>query len=182
MQYANILVAIGGDQGNQVPKYNVSAAEIAVLRAIHGEDAVREVEPVSAPKDDDGKAIRVDERQELQRLRETYGGAHNEDREAFIDIVYPRGAGTKLVTSLSDLDLPEESYKPKTRAKASDADAGADPRPPRAPGTDYELSPRKGRARQGDADLVSQPPGELSNRLDTTKLGQADVTTEDVLK
>lgn len=43
MQICECLVYIGGDIGNSVVKQNTSAAEVAVLRAIHGNDSVRNI-------------------------------------------------------------------------------------------------------------------------------------------
>lgn len=41
MQVCDCLVLVGGDIGNSVMRYGVTAPEIAILRAIHGDDAVR---------------------------------------------------------------------------------------------------------------------------------------------
>jgi hypothetical protein len=43
MQFCDCLVFIGGDIGNSVMKKGISAPEIAVLRALHGADAVRNI-------------------------------------------------------------------------------------------------------------------------------------------
>ena len=58
------LVLIGGDIGNSVTKQEVTAAEIAVLRAIHGNDAVRSI----VIKDQ----IKVDHDNERERLMLIY--------------------------------------------------------------------------------------------------------------
>lgn len=47
MQVVNCTVAIGGEAGMTVLKTNVTVPEIMVLRAIHGEDAVRNIEVLS---------------------------------------------------------------------------------------------------------------------------------------
>lgn len=130
MQTANIMLAIGGDRGNTVPKYAISVAEIVLLRAIHGEDAVFDVEPLEAPATDDGVA--VSNRGELNRLRRTYD-AKDADGNRIVDQVYP-GAAARVFETLDEIDLPEEYYKaiertapikvasaPKPRAKAKAA-------------------------------------------------------------
>lgn len=43
MQVCDCLVLIGGDIGNSVMKYGVTAPEVAILRSIHGDDAVRDI-------------------------------------------------------------------------------------------------------------------------------------------
>lgn len=64
MQIVNCTVAIGGEAGMTVLKERVSVAEILVLRAIHGEDAVRNIEVI-----DD---IDTDSNEERQRLALIY--------------------------------------------------------------------------------------------------------------
>lgn len=64
MQVCECLVLIGGDIGNSVTKQEVTAAEIAVLRAIHGNDAVRSI----VIKDQ----IKVDHDKERERLALIY--------------------------------------------------------------------------------------------------------------
>lgn len=46
MQICDCLVLIGGDIRNSVIKKNVTAAEVAVLRQIHGTDAVRDIKVI----------------------------------------------------------------------------------------------------------------------------------------
>lgn len=135
MQTANIMLAIGGDRGNTVPKYAISVAEIALLRAIHGEDAVFDVEPLEAPAMDEGMA--VSNRAELNRLRRVYD-AKDADGNRIVDQVYP-GAAARVFETLDEIDLPEDYFKPtertapikaaapaaKPRAKAKAAEAPA---------------------------------------------------------
>lgn len=117
MQYANILLALGGDTGTTVPKDEVSASEIAVLRLIHGEAAVTEVEPV---KVDEAKAKRTS-REEINRLKELYGRARVQSEDGtevpVIQALFP-GAAAQAIKSLDDLDIPKEFYKAKGRVTA----------------------------------------------------------------
>lgn len=118
MQYANILLALGGDTGTTVPKDEVSASEIAVLRLIHGEAAVTEIEPVEV---DEAKAKRTS-REEIGRLRELYGRARvtSEDGNdiSVVNVLFP-GAAAQAIKSLEDLEIPEDFFKAKSRATAS---------------------------------------------------------------
>jgi len=110
MQIANILLALGGDSGNQVPKYNVTAAEIAVLRAIHGEDAVTNVLPL------EGDANRTN-RTELARLRARYGAAQDGEGNKVVDTLFP-GAAARVFETLDELELPRELFAAKERVSA----------------------------------------------------------------
>lgn len=109
MQIANVTVAIGGDAGNTVPKYGVTAAEIAVLRLIHGEDALTEIDPA-------GEIVRTN-RAELDRLRTIYGGAQDGDGNRLVDQLFP-GAGARVFATIAELEIPENFFKATGRVKA----------------------------------------------------------------
>lgn len=120
MQTANILLSLGGDAGTTVPKYGVTASEIAVLRAIHGPDAVRDIEPI-------GNVERSD-RDEMRRLHEIYDRAGVKPQEQVVSEIFP-GAGAAAIKRLDDLDLPEEFYKAERRMKPTASD---EPEAPKA--------------------------------------------------
>lgn len=124
MQTANIMLAVGGDRGNTVPKYAVSVAEIALLRAIHGEDAVFDVEPLETPAMDEGVA--ATNRAELNRLRRVYD-AKDADGNRIVDQIYP-GAAARVFSSLDEIDLPDEYFKPTERTAPIKAAPAAKPR------------------------------------------------------
>ena len=109
MQIANCLVSIGGDHGNTVPLYGVTAAEVAVLLRIHGNEAVMDIEPI-------GEIERTN-REELARLRAMYR-AKDEDGIPFIEGIYP-GAAARVFQTFADLELAPEHYKARTRATPS---------------------------------------------------------------
>lgn len=109
MQTANILLALGGDSGNQVPKYGVTAAEIAVLRAIHGEDAVTNVLPVGT--------VSMTNRAELARLRARYGAAQDGEGNKVVETLFP-GVAARVMEDLEELDLPAELFAAKERVSA----------------------------------------------------------------
>jgi len=121
MQTASVLVAVGGDRGNSVPKDNVTPAEVAVLRAVHGDDAVFDIVP--------GKDIERGNRQELERLVYIYGSSKllGTDTRA-VPTLFP-GAGARVFTDFEELDLSDEYYKAETRAtpKKSAAKSKAEP-------------------------------------------------------
>lgn len=126
MKLANIMLAIGGGRDNTLPKYNVTAGEIAVLRAIHGEDAVFDVEPLAGVAEEDGRPRT--NRQELARLRGIYGGAKDGNGVPFVESLYP-GAAARVFEGFDELDLPEEFFKPVSRANATAVAAEAEDRP-----------------------------------------------------
>lgn len=121
MQYANIMLALGGDKGTIVPKSEISASEIAVLRLIHGDDAVFDVEPVKVEED---KAKRTS-REEIRRLTEIYGRAKVDTADgtqvSAVTALFP-GAAAQAIKNIDDLDIPEEFFKAKSRVSADDAD------------------------------------------------------------
>jgi hypothetical protein len=125
MQTANVLLALAGDRGNSVPKYSVTAAEIAVLMAIHGVDSVYDITPLDTE-------VETTSRAEKARLFEMYP-ARNEDGAFVVEAVYP-GNAPVVHQDLADLGLPEELFatsarvtaKPKT---AKPAKRAAKPRP-----------------------------------------------------
>jgi hypothetical protein len=103
---ANILLALGGDAGCTVPKFGVTAAEIAVLRAIHGEDAVIDIEPLGT--------VERTNRAELDRVRAIYGRATDGNMNSIVNFLYP-GAAARVFESLDELGIPEDFYKAETR-------------------------------------------------------------------
>lgn len=103
---ANILLALGGDAGNTVPKFDVTAGEIAVLRTIHGEDAVIDIEPQGV--------VERSHRDELTRIRGIYGRATDGNMNRIVDILYP-GAAARVFESLDELEIPETFYKAEKR-------------------------------------------------------------------
>lgn len=108
MELANVLLALGGDRNNTVPKYRVTPAEIAVLSAIHGNDAVFDITPLDETLETSFKA-------ERERLLLAYP-AKNEDNKLIVLEVYP-GVAPILHTSIESLGLDESLFKPTEHAK-----------------------------------------------------------------
>lgn len=108
MELANCLVALGGDRDNTVPKYDVTPAEVAVLCAIHGADAVFDIEPLE-------KEITVNPREEVARLAGLYT-AKDDEGVLVVAKVYP-GVTPVLHQTFADLGLPDEFYKATERQK-----------------------------------------------------------------
>jgi hypothetical protein len=124
MQYANILLALGGDGGNQVPKFFVTPAEVLILQAIHGNQALTEVDIIDL-NDAHLTAEQIEtyedrtNAEELARLREVYRHARVDDGNGsqllVVSSLFP-GAGAKVPESFTDIDsIPDEFYKAEDR-------------------------------------------------------------------
>ncbi|MGN6451327.1 MAG: hypothetical protein ACTHLK_22585 [Brucella intermedia] len=108
MDVCNAMLALGGDRGNTVPKYNITAAEIAVLQAIHGDEAVTDIEVI-------GDVDRSN-RDELARLRQAYGRARPEGSDvSHVDALFP-GAAARVFDTVEELELDEIFFKAEKRA------------------------------------------------------------------
>lgn len=112
MQLLNCLLALGGDQRNTVPKVRITTAEAHVLRAIHGDDSVHDVEPLDEEVD-------IKPREEISRLAEKYVGK-DEDGRPIVGVVFA-GGGAGMPMTVADLDLPEAAFKVVSRVTAMPA-------------------------------------------------------------
>lgn len=100
MHIADCKIRLGGDALNIVPKVNVTIAEIALLRAIHGDDAVVDI----APKSNDRRS----HRDELNRLRQAYGWVP--DNMQRLQEIWSE-FGASFPKDWSDLGLQEAFFK-----------------------------------------------------------------------
>lgn len=110
MDIANVIVALGGDKDNTIPKFNVTAAEIAVLRTLHGSDAVFDIQPIGT--------VSTKNRDERARLVHIYGNAKDNDGKSIVGQLFP-GAAARVFETLDELELPEDFFKAETRVTAS---------------------------------------------------------------
>lgn len=69
MDYYNLKLRLHGDVRHEVLKKDMSAPEVVVLRAVHGDDAIVNLEY--------SKTADVDDAAERERLHMRYGGALN---------------------------------------------------------------------------------------------------------
>lgn len=152
MQTANVTINVGGDKGTQVHK-SVTAAEIPVLRAIHGDDAVSNIDPTGE--------VERSNREELDRLRETYGRATDTENRSHFNTIYP-GAGARVFQTLDELGLPEILYKPTARASAAPAAPAVDPLDHDGDGKKGGSKPRKSKKADEPAP-AEQPPAKADD-------------------
>lgn len=107
MQVANCNLRLNGDINNEIHKPSVTVAEIAVLRALHGNDSVVNIQP-----------LRNDKREhsgEFERLKLTYG-------DKIVTSVFP-GSYPQLPIYFKDIGVAidfndDEDEAPKRRRKA----------------------------------------------------------------
>ncbi len=104
MQVCNCTVAIGGEAGMTVAKDLVTVPEIMVLRAIHGEDAVRNISVV-ANED-------IDSNEERTRLMSIYRMPEGIVKETI-------GATGPLPKTIDDSGIGDEFVISKSVAKKS---------------------------------------------------------------
>ena len=104
MQHASCIVALNGDITFTVVKPDVTVAEVAILRAIHGMDAVTNI--VCTYMDKRSHA------EERERLFFQYGSARSTRDEPLVSVVFP--SMSKLPVTFRDIGLeidgsPEET-------------------------------------------------------------------------
>lgn len=100
MQLVNCDVALSGDRNHVVRKSDVSVAEIEVLRALHTEDAVRNIRPT--------RTIQAADAETLDKLRRQYRrqmpSLPGEGPKCVVDAVFP-GPRPKLPKTLADIGV-----------------------------------------------------------------------------
>lgn len=104
MQVCNCTVAIGGEAGMTVGKDLVTVPEIMVLRAIHGEDAVRNITVVSNED--------IESNEERSRLLSIYTMPQGVVKETL-------GATGPLPKTIDESGIGDEFVISKTVAKKS---------------------------------------------------------------
>lgn len=134
MQTANIMLALGGDTGTTVPKYDVTVSEIAVLQAIHGNSAINEIEPTGT--------VERSHREEIKRLAEIYGRAKVQGVDGDVSVIsslFP-GAAARAFVSFDELEIDDSFFKATSRAKPPEAKAFVKaPEPENEPETEIEI-------------------------------------------
>lgn len=105
MQIATIMLNLGGDSRNQVPKHNVTPSEVAVLRLIHGDDAVNDI---AIHPDEVKRSSKV----ERERLHETYAKVMPDGNRRCqpLDQLFP-GVAARLYQSFDEMELEEHFFK-----------------------------------------------------------------------
>jgi hypothetical protein len=100
MQFCNVTLKLNSDNNFQLAKDGVTVAEIVVLRALHGEEAVVDIQPTRVLKGYSGVS-------EKQRLLTIYG-ADKDANAKLVESLFP-GAVPRMPTSLQDIGLALDS-------------------------------------------------------------------------
>jgi hypothetical protein len=138
MQTASCHVRLGGDVQNTVFKQEVTPAEILLLRGIHGQDAVVDIQFTGSDK-----RPHVEER---DRLFRTYGEAKTQKGEPIFMLIFPSPL-TPMPVSFRDIGMDmdgnEVPEKPKRAPKAPEQPPAAPPvaENPGTPAADGPPSP-----------------------------------------
>jgi hypothetical protein len=96
MQHCSCIVFLDGDRNSSVHKTDVTVAEIVLLRAIHGPDAVDGIKPTFVGREKPA--------QDLARLRVEYANSNvTKEGGSLIEAVYP-GRNPSVPTKLADIE------------------------------------------------------------------------------
>lgn len=102
MQHCSCIVYLDGDRNSSVHKPDVTVAEIALLRAIHGPDSIGGIKPTYVGKEKQAA--------ELARLRVEYANSNvTKEGGSLIEAVYP-GRNPSLPTKLTDIDTEDSAF------------------------------------------------------------------------
>lgn len=103
MQLASILVHLGGNNDNTVPKINVTPSEVEILRLIHGSDAVTDIYIIGR--------VERSSRVERQRLFDIYAKQQPDGTKRCpeLDSLFP-GVAARLYESFSEIEDLDESF------------------------------------------------------------------------
>lgn len=118
MQHASCTVALNGDITYTVFKPDVTVAEIALLKAIHGEGSIRDIQPTFMDKRPHAE--------ERERLTLEYGAAKDHKDEPLVKQLFPGLAPLPVTFKDIGLDLdgnePEEEKARRGRPATASSD------------------------------------------------------------
>lgn len=100
MQYVDANVHLSGDRNHVVQKRDITVVEVAILRALHGEDAVKDIQPRRQGRPRTVELLgylRHKYRRQMQA--QSPDGSRN-----IVDVMYP-GANPNIPTSLADIGI-----------------------------------------------------------------------------
>ncbi len=97
MDIAKCEVRLGGDLANSVPLTNVTPAEVLILRAIHGADAVIRIQQTGTD--------RRPHKEEYDRLAQKYSEAKTETGEIIFNKIFSQGFDPRLPVSFRDIGV-----------------------------------------------------------------------------
>jgi len=107
-----------GDLTNSIPKIGVTPAEAAILKAIHGEDAVIRVEITGND--------RRSHQEEYNRLADIYGNAGNTEGEKIFYKIFPKTFDPRLPSDFRQVGIEVTDGGPAPVPTPPDAPDAAD--------------------------------------------------------
>jgi hypothetical protein len=158
MQLASILLNLAGDAGNQVPKYNVTPSEVAVLRILHGDDAVNDIEIIG----DEKRSSKA----ERERLLQVYAQPQPDGsrRSPAIDMLFP-GVAARLYENFDEMELEETHFKTADRKAVERRIAAKDP-------LDHDGNGRKGGSASAPATPTPTPDDASPKAIDDMSVAE----------
>ncbi len=154
MQVATIMLALSGDSGNTIQKYNVTPGEVAVLRELHGADSVTDILIMEEEVDRTSRA-------ERQRLLDIYSRVQpNGSRTApAVDNLFP-GVAARVFETFDELELPDEFFKVPPQRAEEPEEAKPEPAPKAA------KSAKKGKATKAEPAKPAPEPADDIGEID----------------
>lgn len=108
---------LAGDRNHIVPK-TVTVPELEVLRKLHGDDAVTDVQPSQKP------GLQLNHNEERDRLKRVFKknlpAPDASGRQNVVDVVFPNPRAN-LPTTLKEIGITD--YKPAVKGKAKGGDS-----------------------------------------------------------
>lgn len=150
MEIANCFVALGGDKGNAVPVYSVTPAQVTILQAIHGDDAVFDILPIEPSTDGQKRIAAGTPKAERTRLAEFYK-AKTPEGGSVVMATYP-GSFPDMPMTFEQLDLDDSFYRATARARPkSHVEAAAAPEASASASIEDVVPLKRGRRGKKDA-------------------------------
>lgn len=97
MQIAKCEVRLLGSIANSVPKYNVTPPEVAILRALHGQDSIVRIQQTDSD--------RRSHKDEYERLERIYGATENNEGVKVFYKMFPASFDPKLPTNFREIGV-----------------------------------------------------------------------------
>ena len=110
MQRANCFVRLSGDMGTNIPKYGITPPEAAVLRRLHGPDAVNQLMLVSGNDKTPHSEV-------MEGLLRQYSARNKESGVPVVVELFP-GINPRLPTTFAEVGFQVAGDEPKAKAPA----------------------------------------------------------------
>lgn len=113
MQRANCFVRLSGDLGTNIPKYGITPPEAAVLRRLHGPDAVNQLTLVSGND-------KTPHTEVMEELLKQYTARNKDSNVPVVMELFP-GINPRLPTTFAEVGFQVAGDEPKAQRQAQPA-------------------------------------------------------------